>query len=760
MSGSEKGSLLKEDLVALLKGTTTRNLRKTPLRWLLAACFAPQLGIDHGISGDELLATLRKGEFKSHKAPKGDVTTIKMLLRTPLGPDGELMDALDEYVICESLMHRRATLYMELIAHRVMGEASTDPAYTAPLWDRSEPLTGLQQHMVDGLCAERSHYGLLEQLVLPEYHYHRGHHDLDPLLKDVIENDEQHVQHYSAQIRERYLHVMRKRGDEASTSTDEGPAARTRSKRRRYTSHAGGAEASGHEGRESGWVNARYYIANQLQQNLEVHVQSGLLSRVEDYLQSVRLDGRDARVWGSQEGRQRLFKMVVDGNMVDNMSTPLKTCLQDLRATLQPAVPHFTGPLPRRVRRPSKELLPLHLFLTQHSRPPNPNQPQKPCAPPPDEDDKPQDTEHVAAATGVDEKLAFLQGKKNYTAPTQASTRSFFPVAHLKRHSAPLDGNILAHLAPKKRFDDARAAVAPRKGRLPSITDLPLVDLLPELSAHRLTQRWKEKQNMRRQKNGKGKLRRRLGGGSVAPYLVPHFARTDGVSLCVTFRHILTHPDQLPSDEDLLVEHEQRVLAFDLECWRNGLMEEEVSSSSLSSGMGVGGSASSSRGRHHDTRHSRVEYDSTGSMLVNVPRGEDAGLLREEPVMGGGDVGGANLWLFGVRPVQPENLQPQEKPQGYLMHVRGTQPAAASSPGPQSSPAQALSPVQPNPGPQSMASVTNAAHAPPGTSCSSSAPAHAILPPSHPHSPPAPPSHFLPNALPVVSAGAATRGCG
>ncbi|KAF5827055.1 hypothetical protein DUNSADRAFT_1430 [Dunaliella salina] len=59
------------------------------------------------MSTEEVLATLRKAEEKAHKAPKGDVTTVKMLLRTAVGWNDDLLRRLDDFVLCTSLMHRR-----------------------------------------------------------------------------------------------------------------------------------------------------------------------------------------------------------------------------------------------------------------------------------------------------------------------------------------------------------------------------------------------------------------------------------------------------------------------------------------------------------------------------------------------------------------------------------------------------------------------------------------------------------------------------
>ncbi|KAF5830526.1 hypothetical protein DUNSADRAFT_14377 [Dunaliella salina] len=425
VQGSERGTRTAAELEALLQGTTPRNLRraKLPIRELLAACCSPALNVDHG----------------------------------------------------------RATLLMELLCHREMDEASPDPMYQALLWNKNHPLGSRVKRLVDGFCGQRSHHGLLEDLLLHEYHHH-SHHERDPLLNDLLKGEGQLFHKYDEEVGKRWQRVMEGKvgeyqgsggssmGEEASTSASTSEGVRTHIKQyrapgyvppsRRGTHHQDVPKVEG-EGRESGWVNTRYHMANQLQQNLEVHVRGALLTRVREYLHSVQLPGGDEGAWGSH--RDQLFKMVVHGRVDDRMSVELKTCLQDLRETLQP-YPHFTGSLPRRITRPLEDLLPLHLFLTRHSRP----RATSFRVPTPDEEEKPGDMEHAAAATGVSEKLAFQVSKRaqqrrrreqagQAVPPTQATTCSYCPIAGFNRQFAPLCGNILMDMVPLWRLENALA---------------------------------------------------------------------------------------------------------------------------------------------------------------------------------------------------------------------------------------------------------------------------------------------------------------
>jgi hypothetical protein len=61
---------------------------------------------------------------------------------------------------------------MELLTRHVVGVASTDPAYMALLWDPS--VSHPYQQLCDSLTDAKSPYGLLQQLVLPEYKYRGG----------------------------------------------------------------------------------------------------------------------------------------------------------------------------------------------------------------------------------------------------------------------------------------------------------------------------------------------------------------------------------------------------------------------------------------------------------------------------------------------------------------------------------------------------------------------------------------------------------
>jgi len=55
---------------------------------------------------EQLVATLRKVRGKQHLAPHGDVTTVKVHMRTLLGADADLCQRIEEYVICWSIMLR------------------------------------------------------------------------------------------------------------------------------------------------------------------------------------------------------------------------------------------------------------------------------------------------------------------------------------------------------------------------------------------------------------------------------------------------------------------------------------------------------------------------------------------------------------------------------------------------------------------------------------------------------------------------------
>jgi hypothetical protein len=93
----------------------------------------------------------------------------------------------------------------------------------------------------------------------------------------------------------------------------------------------------------------------------------------------------------------------------------------------------------------------------------------------------------------------------------------------------------------------------------PHQTALPLVDLLPELSAKAVSQRRAEVQRKRRQRGvvKKGK-KNRVGGGTVPKNAHPHSASTDGVSLAIHYHHeeapALLSRDEL--EQEWLVEGE------------------------------------------------------------------------------------------------------------------------------------------------------------------------------------------------------------
>jgi len=93
----------------------------------------------------------------------------------------------------------------------------------------------------------------------------------------------------------------------------------------------------------------------------------------------------------------------------------------------------------------------------------------------------------------------------------------------------------------------------------PHQTALPLVDLLPELSAKAVSKRRAEVQRKRRQRGvvKKGK-KNRVGGGTVPKNAHPHSASTDGVSLAIHYHHeeapALLSRDEL--EQEWLVEGE------------------------------------------------------------------------------------------------------------------------------------------------------------------------------------------------------------
>ncbi|KAF5834278.1 hypothetical protein DUNSADRAFT_9145 [Dunaliella salina] len=172
------------------------------------------------------------------------------------------------------------------------------------------------------------------------------------------------------------------RGSSTDKSTSRGSSTDRSTSRGRGVSMEASTSSSDeeeeHEGRQAAWVNLRTNMANQLEQNMEVHVQGALLRRVKEYLMSVHyLTELDCVNWGHSK---QLFDTVDHGTVerhAGSMSQQLKTCLQDLRTTLQPSA-DFTGPLPRRIIRPFRDLLALNLFLTRHL----PDNFHAPCATP------------------------------------------------------------------------------------------------------------------------------------------------------------------------------------------------------------------------------------------------------------------------------------------------------------------------------------------------------------------------------------------
>ncbi|KAF5825945.1 hypothetical protein DUNSADRAFT_5721 [Dunaliella salina] len=159
-------------------------------------------------------------------------------------------------------------------------------------------------------------------------------------------------------------------------------------------------------------------------------------------------------------------------------------------------------------------------------------------------------------------------------------------------------------------------------------TDLPLEALLPELSAHAVTQR---RQQANEKKRGRQQARatdpqkkpaqRGVGGGTVARNLVPHSAFTDGVGLSVVFRHEDAPP--LLSTEALEEKwrkecvdglKEEQWLEPEWEEWQEpeqGSADSKVSKRRGTAGKGArrraprGLASTSSRGRSISRSHSR-----------------------------------------------------------------------------------------------------------------------------------------------------------
>ncbi|KAF5830646.1 hypothetical protein DUNSADRAFT_14228 [Dunaliella salina] len=112
-----------------------------------------------------------------------------------------------------------------------------------------------------------------------------------------------------------------------STSRGRGVSMEASTSRVRGASTSSSDEEEEHEAQQAAWVNLRTYMANQLEQNMEVHVVGALLRRVKEYLMSVHLLAELDRVnWGHR--REQLFDMVYHGTVechVGRMSQQLKT---------------------------------------------------------------------------------------------------------------------------------------------------------------------------------------------------------------------------------------------------------------------------------------------------------------------------------------------------------------------------------------------------------------------------------------------------
>lgn len=164
-------------------------------------------------------------------------------------------------------------------------------------------------------------------------------------------------------------------------------------------------------------------------------------------------------------------------------------CLHEIRETLTPEdwESGTVQALPSRITRPLQDILPLHLFLTLHERPPHSTGEPPPDEPPAhvlDEADTPR-------AAALAERHAFVAGASHPpptsppatpaavsdvpaaasaaphpdppappAAPTPQSTRPYFPIGHRARHFAHLDGSILADMVSLARTEEAKKIVS------------------------------------------------------------------------------------------------------------------------------------------------------------------------------------------------------------------------------------------------------------------------------------------------------------
>ena len=143
------------------------------------------------------------------------------------------------------------------------------------------------------------------------------------------------------------------------------------------------------------------------------------------------------------------------------------------------------------------------------------------------------------------------------------------------------------------------------------------------------------------------------GGGTVAEHAHPHFARTDGVGLCIAYRH--GEATAMCSPEELMKRLDQMGQNVDRDKWTVTTGPSSSSSSSphkRKREVGEGGSSNTGRGELADDK---------GQLLKKWPKGDEAVQLLP-PVLAACDPGRANLAFFACRTAQAEDLQPQGLP--------------------------------------------------------------------------------------------------
>ena len=144
-----------------------------------------------------------------------------------------------------------------------------------------------------------------------------------------------------------------------------------------------------------------------------------------------------------------------------------------------------------------------------------------------------------------------------------------------------------------------------------------------------------------------------MGGGTVAEHAHPHFARTDGVGLCIAYRH--GEATAMCSPEELMKRLDQMGQNVDRDKWTVTTGPSSSSSSSphkRKREVGEGGSSNTGRGELADDK---------GQLLKKWPKGDEAAQLLP-PVLAACDPGRANLAFFACRTAQAEDLQPQGLP--------------------------------------------------------------------------------------------------